>query len=199
MLNIKLTLEIKNKDIMKRFIITLLACFMYFFAFSNNVIERGDYDNGNKKYELIAIPGIDGDTYEYKEYHRNGELSVHGNYDEFGRKSGEWLRYYQDGDKLSYSFYSNGQKHGNWFIYDKDGSILSEYEYKNGEKHGKWIQYDKDGDLIAKRKYKRGKKHGEWLSYDDQGRLIVLEEYKRGDLIDGWTWNNSEGLIARYP
>lgn len=170
---------------MKKFLLTLFVCVMYVFAFSNEVIERAEYDNGNTKYEIIAVPGVDGDAYEYRKYHKSGELALEGRYNEYGRKSGSWIEYYASGQKESYKFYSNGERHGTWWIYDEDGSVLCKYEFKRNKRHGTWVQYDEDGDLKLKREYKKGRKHGEWLTYDDQDRLIVSETYKRGDLIDG--------------
>lgn len=184
---------------MKKFLLILFLYTFSIFAFSNNVIECVEYDNGNTRYEIIAIPGVDGDTYEYREYYKGGELSAKGDYNEYGHRSGEWIEYYESSQIKSYKFYNNGEKHGVWWFYDKDGSVLYKYEFKRNKKHGEWIQYDKKGELVLKREYKRGKKHGEWKSYDDQGRLLVSEEYNKGELIEGWTWSHDEGLIARYP
>jgi antitoxin component YwqK of YwqJK toxin-antitoxin module len=159
---------------MRKILFTLLFSFISLVSLSNEVVDSSMYDNGNIKERLVAVPGIDGDTYEYTMYYEDGSLRVFGEYNEFGVKSGVWKAYYNSGELQSFSFYSNGEKHGTWWTYNKDGSPQS------------------------KREFKRGKRHGEWLMYEND-MLVVSEEYKKGKLKEGWEWDQDRGLIARCP
>lgn len=183
---------------MKKFLLTLAISLLSVFSFAGKVVEIEKYDNGNTKTELIAHPGVDGDTYEYNEYYVDGSVKLNGEYNEYGRKSGGWYSYYDNGQLESYAFFSNGTYHGNWWWYDRDGSVLAKVTYKHGKKHGDWAQYTHDGQLICERHFKRGKAHGVWKVYEGD-MLVVQEEYKNGKLVDGWEWHEEKGLIARYP
>lgn len=183
---------------MKKFLLTILLSTLSLFTFANRVVESEKYDNGNTKYELIAVPGVDGETFEYHSYYIDGSKEIVGTYNEIGNKSGFWISYYENGQMETQTFYSNGIKHGNAWQYDEDGSVISHAQYKQGKKHGKWTHYDRDGNLISEREYKRDKRHGEWTYYDG-GRLLVSQEYSRGKLLQGWQWSEDKGLVASHP
>jgi antitoxin component YwqK of YwqJK toxin-antitoxin module len=185
---------------MKKFLLTLVICMLSIFSFASEVIEIEKYENGNTKYEVISHPTVDGDIFEYNAYYENGSFMISGMYNEYGRKSGFWSTYYENGQIESRIFYSNGIRNGKGLYYDVDGSVLAQDEYRYGKKHGIWAQYSEDGKLLCQREYKRDKKHGTWKQFNDDGKmLLATDEYKRGKLIEGWSWSESQGLIARYP
>ena len=79
-----------------------------------------------------------------------------------GKKEGEWVEYWGNGQLMSKVSYKNGKEEGEWVGYHRNGQLSSKGSYKNGLWEGDWVEYYGDGTL-----YKRGTgtfKNGEKVS-----------------------------------
>ena len=79
-----------------------------------------------------------------------------------GKKEGEWVEYWSNGQLMSKVSYKNGKEEGEWVGYHGNGQLSSKGSYKNGLWEGDWVEYYGDGTL-----YKRGTgtfKNGEKVS-----------------------------------
>ena len=79
-----------------------------------------------------------------------------------GKKEGEWVEYWGNGQLMSKVSYKNGKEEGEWVGYHGNGQLSSKGSYKNGLWEGGWVEYYGDGTL-----YKRGTgtfKNGEKVS-----------------------------------
>ena len=79
-----------------------------------------------------------------------------------GKKEGEWVEYWGNGQLMSKVSYKNGKEEGEWVGYHGNGQLSSKGSYKNGLWEGDWVEYYGDGTL-----YKRGTgtfKNGEKVS-----------------------------------
>ncbi len=79
-----------------------------------------------------------------------------------GKKEGEWVGYWGNGQLMSKVNFKNGKEEGEWVGYHGNGQLSSKGSYKNGLWEGGWVEYNGDGTV-----YKRGTgtfKNGEKVS-----------------------------------
>ena len=57
----------------------------------------------------------------------------------------------------------DGKKDGEWLYYYENGQLYLKNTYKEGKKDGERLKYYDNGQLMEKGNYKEGKKIGEWL------------------------------------
>ena len=64
-----------------------------------------------------------------------------------GKKEGEWVYYYSNGQLDFKGNYKNGKEEGEWISYFSNGQLRYKGNYKNGEREGKWVYYFSDGHM----------------------------------------------------
>jgi antitoxin component YwqK of YwqJK toxin-antitoxin module len=113
-----------------------------------------------------------------------------------GKKEGEWLEYWDNGQLYSRKNYKDGKYDGKYSSYyesKKDGELLDYYEsgvlnwketFKKGIIEGQSLIYFETGTLWYNTNFKNGKRHGEYLKYNSNGKLIEKKFYKEGVLIE---------------
>ena len=77
----------------------------------------------------------------------------------------------------------NGKKEGEWVWYYENGQLESKVTYKNGEREGEYVSYWMNGHLNVKATFKNGKLEGESLYYDEDGQFNWKETHKNGKKI----------------
>jgi len=55
-----------------------------------------------------------------------------------GKKEGEWVRYWSNGQLMSKVNFKNGKEEGEWVIYYSNGQVRQKGNYKNGVMEGEW-------------------------------------------------------------
>jgi len=76
----------------------------------------------------------------------NGKLGM-GGYIKDGLRDGEWIWFYENGNKKRYCVYKNGLKHGPSIFYYKNGQKKSEILFDN-DKNIKQTSWDEKGNKI---------------------------------------------------
>ena len=78
----------------------------------------------------------------------------------YGKKEGEWVDYWTNGQLYSKGNYKNGKKEGAWVFYWDNGQLMRKGNYKNGKREGAWVEYENYGTLDRERSgtYKNGVK-----------------------------------------
>lgn len=71
-------------------------------------------------------------TGHWQYYTTEGKLNIEGDYDEQGEQTGEWKKYHENGKVFETGEYKKGRRSGSWIIYDKEGNKISEVDYYNG-------------------------------------------------------------------
>ena len=69
----------------------------------------------------------------------------------------------------------DGKKEGEWVWYWGNGQLMSKVNFKNGKEEGEWVGYHRNGQLSSKGSYKNGLWEGDWVEYYGDGTV-----YKRG-------------------
>ena len=55
-----------------------------------------------------------------------------------GKKEGEWVWYWGNGQLMSKVSFTNGKEEGEWIIYYSNGQVREKGIYKNGVMEGEW-------------------------------------------------------------
>lgn len=138
------------------------------------------------------------------------QILVEGQF-ENGKRSGEWVTFYELGKYAIREFYVNGLREGPYLEYAPDGSLMAEAtylkgqlngeyksylysfiqevgEYKNGEKIGEWKRYFPETKILEAEEFydQNGNKNGDWKYYYESGRLARIEKYKNGVGVGVW-------------
>ena len=108
-----------------------------------------------------------------------------------GRKEGEWVSYYANGNKMSEGRYHAGKKVGPWVQYHPNGNKKSECTFVEGEYSGLYTAYHENGKRFRQGRYNEhngaasaGTKDGVWCDYEEDGETVRRKiTYKRGSRV----------------
>ena len=73
-----------------------------------------------------------------------------------GQKEGEWIRYFENGKKMSIENYSKGKLNGDWISYSDSDRVKVKGKYIEGLRHGEWLFYN-DGKIVKNVFFHRGR------------------------------------------
>jgi antitoxin component YwqK of YwqJK toxin-antitoxin module len=105
-------------------------------------------------------------------------------YYQMGKRHGQNILYYSNGNKRIETTYINDKKEGPYREYFDNGKLGLEVNYKNGYKEGIQKEYHENGKLASEVLYKKGYKEGIQKWYDKEGRLIRTQEFKMDRPVD---------------
>jgi len=140
-----------------------IACLITCFIIAGFMISCNT--NENKKDNLTQKDSIAGAGIQKAEeavkpdgveeiFYPNGKTKTIGEYKD-GKRTGEWLAWYENGVPWSQAHFENGLKNGESIVY-----------YPNGQK--RYIGY-----------YNNDEKTGVWKFFDEQGKLIKTEDFTK--------------------
>ena len=138
---------------------------------------------------LINRVGKDGKKEgEHLSYYENGQLKWEGNYKD-GKLDGEWLHYYENGEVKEKSNYKDGTREGEESWYYENGQLKGKSNYKDGKEDGESSEYREDGQLKETVIYKNNKleRYVDY-HYHENGQL----KWKRNHKVFGKTRNDSK-------
>ncbi|WP_299116454.1 toxin-antitoxin system YwqK family antitoxin [uncultured Winogradskyella sp.] len=91
-----------------------------------------EYKDNGVKYKK-AVYSLDNLKFKtVTKYHSNGNIILIANYDN-GIVTGEFQKFYENGNSKSKGVYNKMKKEGTWKYYDENGNFIKEEFYKNGE------------------------------------------------------------------
>ena len=128
---------------------------------------------------------------EWLEYYKNGEVKEKSNFKD-GKAEGESINYYDNGKLKAKGNFKDGKMDGEIFSYFENGESELVANFKDGKPEGEFLSYYKNGQLKEKSNYKDGKAEGEHLSYYENGQLEKIEIYKDDELIKTVSESDSE-------
>ena len=70
-------------------------------------------------------------------------------------KTGEWNRYYENGQLHITGYYDDNKQTGPWQYFGEKGNIILKGSFKNGARIGEWIAYYNNGNPLLKGKYQQ--------------------------------------------
>jgi antitoxin component YwqK of YwqJK toxin-antitoxin module len=127
--------------------------------------------------------------------HGNGKTASRGYMLNDHIKVGDWVYFFEDGQKEKQGTYHEDQKHGTWTFYG-NGQKGSERPYKNGELEGVWTSWHENGKKWGETTYKDGQAEGVWTYWHDNGQKKT-EGTMKDDKKDGvWTYWDVGGNVT---
>ncbi|GAB4200877.1 MAG: hypothetical protein Fur0023_04730 [Bacteroidia bacterium] len=124
----------------------------------NNTKETNTENKNNNQINDFLIKPLTDSTYtgDVEEKYPNGIVKYKGFY-RFGKKHGEWLYFYPNGNLWSDAIFNRDKMHGKSTVYHPNGKIYYTGFYKNNLKDSIWSYYDTSGNEIFRESYKNGK------------------------------------------
>jgi uncharacterized protein len=144
------------------------------------------------------------------DYINPAQVMVEGQYEK-GKRTGQWVSFYEFGELATREFYVDGLREGPYLEYDPGGEVITEalyvkgqFEgsfkrlafglpleigtYRNGKKVGEWKRYFAGTKVLEAEEYydQNGNKTGEWKYYYESGRLARVEKYKNNIGVGVW-------------
>ncbi len=111
-------------------------------------------------YNKYAISPPDTDyTGDFLEKYPNGIIKFQGFY-RFGLRHGQWMSFYENGEKWSETFYDKGKRQGATNVYYLSGKLHYAGWYKNDLRDSLWLFYDETGKEIDRRAYREDQETG---------------------------------------
>lgn len=154
-------------------------------------------------YEHAKVPP----NPKYKQSLRNGHaVNVERNEEELiteafiekdGKKHGQYLSYYPDGNVKAECYYKEGILHGPSTVFGKDGDVLANTWFINGKRQGKSHWYHANGALYSLQRYLNDSWHGKQEYYYPNGTMKTLMNYSHGKLQGRCVLYNEKGAIER--
>lgn len=107
-----------------------------------------------KKNPLIIIDPDSTYTGDFLDRYDNGIVKYRGYY-RFGKRHGQWLSFYPNGQQWSEMFYDKGEMSGSNTTYYENSKMRYKGFYKNNLRDSIWEFYDTTGVLIQTVKFKK--------------------------------------------
>ncbi|GAB2994847.1 hypothetical protein GCM10027284_11810 [Cyclobacterium sediminis] len=147
----------------------------------------------------------------YKEYYGNQsrsgyanpkQVKTEGNYIN-GKKTGEWVFYYDNGKKAVEINYEEGLKVGPYKEYDPFDQLVVEANYTNNQPDGEFKRFSPNGRIQESGEYNSGRRVGKWTSYFPNTNIVESVKLydKSGHKTGTWTYfyeNKRTARVERY-
>lgn len=157
----------------------------------NTIVFNGKEQLVTYYFYENSLSGIgamkNGESIGYWEfYDEDGKLLTIGNYNDAGKRMGEWKWFDGLGEIDEKGIYIDGELDGLYQEYFSDGKLKYAYNYKNGVLNGEYKAYNNKGALIEQKTFVDGKLNGTYYSFYGVGESIkeYIIPYKN-DEIDG--------------
>lgn len=132
---------------------------------SNGQIKFRTVDWEGKKNDTTRVYHDNGQIKEVLVFYKNILLAVEPTFDfegneiengAFANGRGKLLRYYDNGIKMSETYYSAGVKNGIAQFYYPSGQLKEAGLFTAGHKSGVWKFYSEEGELLPTEEYRKG-------------------------------------------
>jgi antitoxin component YwqK of YwqJK toxin-antitoxin module len=138
---------------MKRLLVLFAVALLVSCASREEVVEQ-TFPNGKPKIVMV-YEGSDSQRLlvAQKSYYISGQAEVTGRFNEDGKRTGNWIYYYENGNKWSECEYITGVRNGNSITYYENGNKRYEGSYVDDKQLGHWSFYKEDGSIEREKNY----------------------------------------------
>lgn len=126
-------------------LIALAAC-----TTREDVVEETYADKAPKLIITYEGDGEEKIAIAKTHYYETGQKEYTGEFDENGKRHGEWRYWYSDGKLWSVGQYHHGKRHGISEVYFSNGRMRYKGSYEYDKQIGEWIFYEDDGSEIKR-------------------------------------------------
>jgi antitoxin component YwqK of YwqJK toxin-antitoxin module len=143
----------------------------------------------------------------------NGKVKEKYSIDVNGKKEGEYISYYGNGNVDGKCIYHNDKKEGEFILYHINGIVSVKCNYHDDKLEGEYITYYKNGSVNYKCNFHNGMVEGEYISYygngnirekcnfhDDKKDGEFVEYYENGNIVRKCNYHDDkrEGEYLKY-
>ena len=135
---------------------------------------------------LCAVLLLAGHVYADEKIERrydNGQIKESGFKNDKGQKVGEWIAYYNSGQKKLIIHFADGKVHGDLLAYFESGQLRLKEPWVHGKKIGEMISYWPNGQVKSTQPFANGNLHGVVIHYDKEGNVTKRSNYDNGKLV----------------
>ena len=147
--------------------------------------EHAYYGNGNIKTIGNYSESLKMYTGMCYFFNSNGFIDVKGEYDNAGKKKGEWKYYANDGTLSSLETFKAGKLDGLFADFFPNGNMKVKGNYTDGLADGEIYFYRSSGALKKMRTYSKGKAFGPEKMYHDNDLLEQVVNVNKDEKYDG--------------
>lgn len=151
-------------------------------------IFKGYYDTDRKKLKTEGCYIDSLKNGNWIEYYEKGNRKSEMNYIN-ATEDGRFIEYYENGMKSREGYLKGIKWTGHWVWYQyPNGTKAEEVDYIEGNRTGHYIKYDKNGQKYNEGDYENDKKNGSWIWYNyDDGSIQFQANYRNGQWVSGDT------------
>jgi antitoxin component YwqK of YwqJK toxin-antitoxin module len=186
---------------MKKLKLFIILCLITNFTFAQDIIY---YDSNwavtdKQNHEYYRIQTQEGSKWLVKDYYKNGQLQMEGEYSSLNPdiKEGLFYWYYKDGTWEHFGSYSNDLRDGGHMFVRENGKSLRLENYTDGILNGAYKEYNTVGICTLETVNIYGKKYGLTKVYYDDGTLHSSGKVEDGDKIGEWKYYDKSGNFTQ--
>lgn len=98
--------------------------------------------------------------------------------------TGSYVDKYDNGITKFTGFFRQGKRHGQWLSFYPDGEIWSEMHYDKGLRHGPNVAYHENGEKRYEGVYMNDLQDSIWSYYDTSGKLARKVLFDKNRLVE---------------
>jgi hypothetical protein len=135
-------------------------------------------DGGAEEFMYVAgrISGA------YKTFYPSGAVRETGSFND-KRKTGNWVRFSEDGTKLQQETYLNDLLEGTSVKFFPNGQASEQRTFAGGKLNGKYFAFHGNGKKSEEGDYWDGNKIGHWTTWNETGTVMEEKDYARGRAV----------------
>ena len=99
-----------------------------------------------------------------------------------GKRDGQWVQWYRNGQKEVEGVYYRGKKHGDWSLWYEDGTLKEQGQFDMGKVDGSYKYWYTNGHLHMEQTYHKGNSHGKWAWWFEHDHNLTFTN-------GTWTYN----------
>lgn len=159
-------------------------------------IPQGVFRHYHTNGKIKALQTFSKDGSSFTEFHwKDGAVAAKGYFNSKRQKHGQWIYYFESGEKQKIIDYRNGEKDGIETSFYRNGNKLIENHNKFNKKEGEYLFYFMNGNIRQRGFYLAGMKQGEFIHYRPDGTIEERGIYKNNNREGQWLIMNDKDII----
>jgi len=128
-----------------------------------------------------------------------------------GKRDGQWVQWYRNGQKEVEGVYYRGKKHGDWSLWYEDGTLKEQGQFDMGKVDGSYKYWYSNGHLHMEQTYHKGNSHGKWAWWFEHDHNLTFTNgtwaynggtYQAENEEELWNWwwylNDNKEMEGHY-
>lgn len=105
--------------------------------------------------------------------------------------------YYSENCIKAEGFIKDGKKEGQWIYYYENGNKFKEINYRMGIENGIWRMWYENGNLYIEDTMDNGKSNGLWREYYENGKIKEIGEYIEDNYTPKDFWDEEGNQLLK--